>query len=104
MSCLANYILHFTRGSYFGYPYFCVAILSIQAYVGETMTPKVRVLVKPRFRFWVPWKYVTGNVNVLSENREDAGIYQDNALYKVQDFYLFSRLDYEVVPSRRDYK
>lgn len=68
------------------------------------MTPKVRVLVKPRLRFWKPWKYVTSNWDVLSENREDAEIFQDNALFKVQDHYFFSRIDYEVVPSRRDYK
>lgn len=101
---MANYIQHRTRDSYFGYPYFCVAILSIQIYIGETMTPKVRVLVKPRFRFWVPWKYVTNNWNVLSENKEDAAIFQDNSLYKVEDFYFFSRLDFEIVPSRRDNK
>lgn len=61
------------------------------------MTPKVRVLVKPLFKPWVPWKYVTGNWDELSENKEDAQIFQDNALYKVQDYYFFSRLDYEIV-------
>lgn len=46
---------------------------------------------------WVPWKYVTDNWDKLSENKEEAQIFQDNALYKVQDYYFFSRLDYEIV-------
>lgn len=61
------------------------------------MTPKVRVKVRPLFKPWVPWRYVTNNWDILTDNPEEAGTFQDNALYKLQDYYFFSRLDYEII-------
>lgn len=61
------------------------------------ITPKVKVLVKPLFKPWLPWRYVTDSWSVLTEDPDKAAIFQDNVLYKVQDYYFFSRKDYEVV-------
>lgn len=60
-------------------------------------TPKVRVLVKPLLKPWLPWRYVTDSWSVLTDDPEKAAVFQDNGLYKVQDYYIFSRKDYELV-------
>lgn len=61
------------------------------------MTPSVKVLVKPWWAPWRPWKYVTGSWGVLSEDSKDAQVFSGNALYKVQDYWFFSRMAYEEV-------
>lgn len=61
------------------------------------ITPKVKVLVKPLLKPWLPWRYVTDSWSVLTEDPDKAAIFQDNVLYKVQDYYFFSKKDYEVV-------
>lgn len=68
------------------------------------MTQSVRVLVKPLLKPWKQWKYVTETWSTLSSNKEDAQVFEGNSLYKVQDYYFFSRLDYEIIESDREIK
>lgn len=56
-----------------------------------------KVLVKPWWAPWRPWKYVTGDWYALSDDENEAQVFDLTALYKVQDFYFFSRMDYQEV-------
>lgn len=60
-------------------------------------TPKVRVLVKPLLKPWKPWLYVTDSWDVLTDDPDKAEVFQDRSLYSVQDYYIFSRMDFELV-------
>ena len=53
------------------------------------------VLVKPLLRFWKPWKYVTNDWDVLTEDKSKAEKFDVEVLIKVEDYYWFYRKDHE---------
>lgn len=58
---------------------------------------QVRVLTKPLFQPWRPWRYITQEWEVLSANPKDAEVFEGEYLIRLQDYYILGRLKYEEI-------
>ena len=58
----------------------------------------VRVMIKPRFKFWKQWAYISETGGTTYDRTEAATFTQEQAM-RFQDYYLFSiRVRVKVVP------